>query len=82
MTNKVPNATPLARTSETSPPEKNSVPVALPPTRQQEAEERRQQQIRDLAFRLYEERGRVDGFAERDWFEAEAMIRQQGKMAA
>jgi len=33
-----------------------------------------QQQIRELAYQLYEQRGRLDGRAEQDWIEAEAII--------
>ncbi len=36
----------------------------------------------ELAYRLYEERGRVDGFDLQDWMEAEAIIRERGKLAA
>ena len=39
-------------------------------------------QIQDLAYKLYEERGRVDGNDQQDWFEAEAILREQGKVAA
>ena len=30
--------------------------------------------IRELAYRLYEKRGRTDGDAEQDWLEAQAII--------
>ena len=30
--------------------------------------------IRDRAYQLYEQRGRVDGFALDDWFQAEAEV--------
>ena len=30
--------------------------------------------IRDRAYQLYEQRGRVDGFALEDWFQAEAQV--------
>jgi len=33
-----------------------------------------QQQIRELAYQLYEERGRADGNAQQDWIQAEAII--------
>ena len=39
-------------------------------------------EIRELAFRLYEDRGRVDGHELEDWLEAESLIRQRGKFAA
>lgn len=38
-------------------------------------------QVRELAFHLYEERGRRDGHALEDWLEAEAII-LSGKQAA
>jgi hypothetical protein len=42
-----------------------------------------EEQIRQRAFRLYEERGREDGHAEEDWLQAELEIssRQAGKAA-
>lgn len=39
-------------------------------------------QIRELAYRLYEDRGRVDGRELDDWLEAESIIRQEGKLAS
>jgi hypothetical protein len=39
-------------------------------------------EIRELAYRLYEVRGRVDGREMEDWLEAESIIRQGGKFAA
>lgn len=62
----------------------NPAPIATlsGPTAQAPSEEQLHAQIRELAFQLYQQRGRVDGFAERDWKEAEAIIRQQGKTAA
>lgn len=39
-------------------------------------------QIRELAYRLYEERERIDGKDLQDWFEAESILREQGKLAA
>ena len=33
-----------------------------------------QQQIRELAYQLYEQRGRADGNAQQDWIQAEAII--------
>lgn len=32
------------------------------------------EQIRELAYQLYEQRGRQEGRAEQDWIEAEAII--------
>jgi len=39
-------------------------------------------QIRELAFSLYEERGRRDGHDIEDWLEAEAIICSQPRQAA
>lgn len=39
-------------------------------------------QIRELAYKLYEQRGRVDGSDLQDWFDAEAILRERGKKAA
>jgi hypothetical protein len=39
-------------------------------------------QIQELAYKLYEERGRVDGGDLQDWFEAESILRERGKLAA
>lgn len=39
-------------------------------------------QIQQLAYKLYEERGRVDGSDQQDWFEAESILREHGKAAA
>ncbi len=42
-----------------------------------------QEQIRTRAYELYEQRGRVDGFAEQDWFTAESeMLGKMFKAAA
>ena len=42
-----------------------------------------QEQIRKRAYELYEQRGRVDGFDEQDWFTAESeMLGQMFKAAA
>ena len=42
-----------------------------------------QQNIRELAYRLYEERGREDGRAEEDWIRAESiMFNRKEKLAA
>ncbi len=35
--------------------------------------ENRDLEIRELAYKLYEDRGRIEGEALRDWLEAEAM---------
>ena len=39
-------------------------------------------QIQELAYKLYEERGRLDGNALQDWLEAETILRERGKLAA
>ena len=62
------------------------LPAALPQSRQpaalQEEKDGPEQQIRELAYQLYEQRGRADGYDVEDWMEAEAIIRQRGKAAA
>lgn len=55
--------------------------VAIPLTNVNEAEDA-DARIRELAYRLYEERERVDGYALLDWLEAEAIVRQRGELAA
>jgi hypothetical protein len=41
------------------------------------------EQIRERAYQLYEERGRIEGFAEEDWLQAEAeILMKSGKLAA
>jgi hypothetical protein len=44
--------------------------------------ESRDLEVRELAYKLYEERGRIEGHALQDWLEAEAIVRQGGKIAA
>ncbi|PYX32443.1 MAG: hypothetical protein DMG80_07885 [Acidobacteria bacterium] len=44
--------------------------------------ETRDSEIRQLAYKLYEERGRTEGQTLQDWLDAEAIIRQGGKVAA
>ena len=39
-------------------------------------------QIQDLAYKLYEGRGRVDGCDLQDWFEAESILRERGRLAS
>jgi hypothetical protein len=41
-----------------------------------------EQQIRQRAFELYEQRGRADGLDEQDWLEAEAEILHGSAMKA
>jgi Protein of unknown function (DUF2934) len=41
-----------------------------------------EQKIRELAFRLYEEHGRIDGYDVQDWLEAEAIVREPRQFAA
>ena len=42
-----------------------------------------QQQIRELTYQMYEQRGREDGAAEQDWIQAESIILgEKQKMAA
>jgi hypothetical protein len=49
---------------------KSRKPRSRKPVQQNDIEER----IRRRAYALYEERGRVDGFALNDWLQAEAEI--------
>ena len=39
-------------------------------------------EVRELAYKIYEQRGRLDGQALQDWLDAEAIVRQGGKVAA
>jgi Protein of unknown function (DUF2934) len=39
-------------------------------------------QIQELAYKLYEERGRTEGNDLQDWLEAESLLRERGKLAA
>jgi hypothetical protein len=41
-----------------------------------------EQQIRQRAFELYEQRGQIDGLAEQDWLQAEAEILGASSMKA
>jgi hypothetical protein len=60
-----------------------SMPVpSRPPISVPEPEEGRRSNIRELAYRLYEERGRLDGRDLEDWLEAEAILQQEGKLVA
>lgn len=45
-------------------------------------EEVRRSNIRELAYGLYEDRGRVDGYDLDDWLEAEAIFQEKGKLVA
>jgi hypothetical protein len=40
-----------------------------------------QEEIRVRAFELYEERGRADGYQEKDWYQAEKEILNQDTVA-
>lgn len=35
------------------------------------------EEIERVAYELYERRGRVDGYDQQDWFEAEQLLRQR-----
>ena len=62
-----------------------AIPIQDPPPREigdSNARKVNDAEIRELAFRLYEDRGRVDGHELEDWLEAESLIRQRGKFAA
>lgn len=48
----------------------------------EQAEAQRSSSIRELAYRLYEDRGRVDGRDLEDWLEAEAIFQQEGRLVA
>ena len=41
-----------------------------------------QEQIRQRAYELYEQRGKEDGFAEQDWLQAEAELTHPSVMKA
>jgi len=62
-----------------SPTPAASVSKEKTPDSQAEAQEAR---IRELAYRLYEERGRRNGNDMQDWLEAESIIRERDKSAA
>jgi len=55
---------------DASPASNMSIPTHLQATQATDLTE----QIRRLAYSLYEQRGREDGFAEQDWLHAEAEI--------
>jgi hypothetical protein len=60
-----------------------SVPIlSHAPSSVLEPEEGGTSNIRELAYRLYEERGRLDGRDREDWLEAEAILQQEGKLVA
>jgi Protein of unknown function (DUF2934) len=62
-----------------------SIPKIVPPFDEIDTtkkSENRDLEIRELAYKLYEERGRIDGQALQDWLKAEAIVRQGGKVAA
>lgn len=42
----------------------------------------KEEEIRALAFQLYLDRGRIEGQDLENWLEAEAILREKGKMAA
>ena len=74
----------LAERKETIPVAQSPTPAASvskekTPDSQAEAQESR---IRELAYRLYEERGRRNGNDMQDWLEAESIIRERDKSAA
>lgn len=60
--------------------ERNSVLPSGSPNPQ--ARELKEEEVRELAFRLYVNRGRVDGKALEDWLEAEKILRSKGTAAA
>jgi len=45
-------------------------------------DDHQEQQIRELAYKLYEEGGRIDGHDVEHWLEAESIIRRMKKSAA
>jgi hypothetical protein len=62
-----------------------SIPSIVPPSHQtgtSRESENQDSEIRELAYKLYEERGRAEGQALQDWFDAEVIVRQGGKVAA
>ena len=38
-----------------------------------------EERIRERAYELYEQRGRIDGFASEDWFQAETEMKGEQK---
>ena len=58
--------------------EPTAAPISADPQTGLELE----QQIRELAYQLYEQRGGQNGSAEQDWLEAEAMILGRKELAA
>jgi len=58
-----------------------SVPILSVAPSPEPAEPRRCN-TRQLAYRLYEERGHVDGRDLEDWLEAEAILQQEGRLVA
>ena len=55
---------------------------STPDSDQPTAEFELQEQIRQRAYELYQQRGEQDGFAEQDWLQAEAEIMNTGTMKA
>jgi hypothetical protein len=60
----------------------SEVILSLPHDVALEQDDPRIDQVRELAYSLYEARGRIDGHDVEDWLEAEAIIRQERKLAA
>jgi Spy/CpxP family protein refolding chaperone len=61
---------------------RDETPSLLPPGTKLDLTKTQEQKIRELAYQLYEERGRSDGHDLDDWLEAEGMIRERGDLAA
>jgi hypothetical protein len=60
----------------------SSIPSIAPPSDQVDTSnniENRDLEIRELAYKLYQERDRTEGQALQDWLDAEATIQQGGK---
>ena len=66
----------------TAPEPKQYLPGQQPTTPDSQDDEKRHARIRELAYRLYEERGRVDGHDVEDWLQAESIISAGGQLAA
>jgi hypothetical protein len=62
------NSIRLARSAQPESSIKDKAPIALADS-----------EVETRAYQLYELRGRVDGHAEQDWFQAEADLRARSK---
>jgi hypothetical protein len=79
-----PQLTEHAREDAISPaPSPDPLPTLLAPERRPRIRAaEKEKQIREMAYHLYEQRGKIDGQDLDDWFEAEAIVRQAETHAA